>query len=67
MSGLISRRYGTLQNLLQKEDGHVAGAETSITRSGGESLLIETTSLTTLCWLNEYQVTIYRPYFRLIL
>ncbi|GAQ87713.1 alpha-2-macroglobulin [Klebsormidium nitens] len=40
----------------QKEDGHVAGAKTSITSSGGESLLIETTALTTLCWLNEYQV-----------
>ena len=32
-------------------DGSLAGAETSITRSGGESLAIETTSLAIIAWL----------------
>ncbi len=36
---------------LQKEDGYVASAETSITGSGGRDLLIETTALATLGWL----------------
>lgn len=30
-------------------------AKTSITRSGGDSLLIETTAIAALCWLNEKQ------------
>ena len=33
------------------KDGRLAGAETSITRSAGESLTIETTSLAILAWL----------------
>ena len=33
------------------QDGSLAGAETSITRSGGESLTIETTSLAIIAWL----------------
>ena len=33
------------------KDGSLAGAETSITRSGGESLTIETTSLAIIAWL----------------
>ena len=36
---------------LQKEDGHVAGAATSITGSQGKDLLVETTALATLGWL----------------
>jgi hypothetical protein len=36
---------------LQKDDGHLEGAETSITRSGGRDLQIETTALATLAWL----------------
>jgi hypothetical protein len=35
----------------QKEDGHLDGAETSITRSGGRDLQIEATALTVLAWL----------------
>jgi uncharacterized protein YfaS (alpha-2-macroglobulin family) len=35
------------------EDGGVDGASTSITRSGGEALRIETTSLAILAWLND--------------
>jgi hypothetical protein len=35
----------------QKDDGHLDGAETSITRSAGRDLQIETTALTTLAWL----------------
>lgn len=37
----------------QDKDGSVKGAKTSITRSGGESLLIETTSLSILGWLSD--------------
>jgi hypothetical protein len=35
----------------QKDDGHLDGAETSITNSGGRDLQIETTALTVLSWL----------------
>jgi alpha-2-macroglobulin-like protein len=35
----------------QKPDGHVDGARTSITHSGGRDLQIETTALTVLAWL----------------
>lgn len=35
------------------KDGHVAGADTSITRSGGRGLEIETTSLAILAWLKD--------------
>lgn len=31
------------------------GAATSITRSGGDSLLVETTALVALCWLNDVE------------
>ncbi len=43
------------QKLVDKVNqiGAVANAETSITRSGGDSLLIETTSLTLLAWLRD--------------
>jgi hypothetical protein len=37
----------------QAADGHVEGAVTSITRSGGNALQIETTSLATLAWLRD--------------
>jgi anti-sigma factor RsiW len=40
---------------LQKDDGHLDGAETSITRSGGRDLQIETTALTVLAWLKSAQ------------
>ena len=35
------------------KDGHVAGADTSITRSSGRGLEIETTSLAILAWLKD--------------
>ena len=35
----------------QQTDGHVAGAKTSITRSGGMGLKMETTALAILAWL----------------
>lgn len=38
---------------LQDADGHVKGATTTVVGSGGESLEIETTSLTTLAWLRD--------------
>lgn len=37
----------------QTKDGVVEGAKTTITRSGGSSLLIETTSLAVLAWLAD--------------
>ncbi len=45
--------HGVMKKLseLQDETGVVNGAATSITRSGGESLQIEATSLTILAWL----------------
>jgi hypothetical protein len=39
----------------QKEDGHVEGAKTSITASGGRDLEIETTALAVLGWLKATQ------------
>lgn len=39
----------------QGEQGAVPGAETSITRSGGQSLVLETTSLAILAWLRSPQ------------
>lgn len=36
---------------LQRDDGHLEGATTSITGSGGRDLMIETTALATLGWL----------------
>ncbi len=41
----------------QAADGSVAGAKTSITQSGGEALLIETTALAVLGWLDIPQFT----------
>jgi hypothetical protein len=38
---------------MQKADGSIPGAKTSITRSGGESLEIETASLAILGWLRS--------------
>jgi len=40
---------------MQHKDGSVKGAKTSITRSGGQSLLVETTSLSILAWLSDVQ------------
>jgi hypothetical protein len=37
----------------QDAGGHVKGAVTSITRSGGEALAIETTALSVLAWMRE--------------
>jgi hypothetical protein len=37
----------------QDQDGPVTGAKTSITRSGGQSLLVETTALAILAWLPD--------------
>ena len=37
----------------QQEEGLILGAKTSITSSGGRSLLIETTALSTLAWLRQ--------------
>jgi len=37
----------------QDKDGSVKGAKTSITRSGGKSLLVETTALSVLGWLSD--------------
>ncbi|MCA8940709.1 MAG: hypothetical protein KDB07_12905, partial [Planctomycetes bacterium] len=37
----------------QEADGSVSGAKTSITRSSGKSLLIETTSIAILNWLHD--------------
>jgi len=41
-----------LVNAVNK-DGAIGGATTSITRSGGDSLMIETTSLALLAWLRD--------------
>ncbi|MBI2942650.1 MAG: A-macroglobulin complement component [Candidatus Wallbacteria bacterium] len=41
----------------QDADGHVKGARTSITSSGGDSLDIETTSLAALAWLKSPEHT----------
>src|SRR5205814_7858011 len=56
----------TILGKLQKEDGHVGGAQTSITGSGGRDLVIETTALATLGWLKanrpeEFNPTSKRP------
>jgi len=44
-----------MDRLLRKQakDGPIEGAVTSITRSGGESLTLETTALSVLAWLRE--------------
>jgi len=38
---------------LQEKDGHLVGKNGSITRSGGQSLAVETTALAALAWLGE--------------
>lgn len=38
---------------LQREDGALLGTTSSITRSGGQDLLVETTSLAVLAWLPD--------------
>jgi len=40
---------------LQAEDGHLEGTQGSITRSGGQSLKVETTALAALAWLKMPQ------------
>ena len=40
----------------QKPEGSVTGAVTSITRSGGEALTIETTALSMLAWMREQRI-----------
>jgi hypothetical protein len=42
---------------LQKEDGSVTDEVTSITRSGGRSLVVETTALSLLAWIADPQDT----------
>eukprot|EP01117_Protostelium_nocturnum_P005678 TRINITY_DN2049_c1_g4_i1.p1 TRINITY_DN2049_c1_g4~~TRINITY_DN2049_c1_g4_i1.p1 ORF type:complete len:1482 (-),score=610.29 TRINITY_DN2049_c1_g4_i1:61-4506(-) len=42
---------------LQKEDGSVTDEATSITRSGGRSLIVETTALSLLAWISDPQDT----------
>ena len=46
----ISQRVSESQNL---ESGGVEGAKSSITNSNGKSLLLETTSLAIINWLNQ--------------
>ena len=46
----ISRKYVSKQN---ESTGAVEGAESSITNSRGQSLLLETTSLALINWLNQ--------------
>ena len=41
------------EKIIQKKNGCVNGAKNSITRSGGKCLIIETTSLALLTWMNE--------------
>ena len=52
-----------LKNLAraQHEDGHLQGAKTSITASGGRDLLIETTALATLGWLKANRPDEFNP------
>jgi len=46
----ISKRVAKKQN---KETGAVEGAESSITSSNGKNLLVETTSIAMINWLNQ--------------
>jgi hypothetical protein len=43
----------------QNDDGHVDGAKTSITGSGGRDLVVETTALATLGWLKANRPDLY--------
>jgi hypothetical protein len=45
----LLKRLATMQD----KDGSIKGAKTSITRSGGVSLLVETTALSVLAWLSD--------------
>lgn len=49
----ISERVATNQNGEGDQLGAVTGAESSITNSRGQSLLLETTSLAVVNWLNQ--------------
>ncbi len=44
---------------LQQDDGHLVGTDGSITRSGGLSLQVETTSLAALSWLKKAKYSAY--------
>ena len=57
LEGFASEGRRAAQRLaeLQQEDGSWAGADHSITRSGGENLLIETTSLAALALIKAQQ------------
>ncbi|MCG8586717.1 MAG: hypothetical protein MI757_18600, partial [Pirellulales bacterium] len=46
--GLLEKLAG-----LQQDDGHLKAADTSITRSGGQSLKAETTALAIMAWLKD--------------
>src|SRR5262249_35638415 len=46
---------------LQKDDGHLDAATTSITGSGGQSLQIETTALAVLGWLKAGPGEFHKP------
>jgi len=49
---------------LQKEDGHLDAAETSITHSGGNDLRIEATALATLAWLKANRPAEFQEHVR---
>ena len=51
--GLEEEGRRCAERIEQDEDGAVRRAKTSITRSGGECLIIETTSLALLAWMRE--------------
>ena len=55
LGGQKSEARAMMQKLAQKQgqDGSVQGATQSIVGSGGEALLVETTSLATLAWLRD--------------
>ncbi|MBN1960242.1 MAG: A-macroglobulin complement component [Deltaproteobacteria bacterium] len=55
LSGNSTKAKSFMAKLADKQDnsGAVSGAVTTITRSGGEALAIETTSLAVLAWLHE--------------
>jgi len=55
ITGDAAAARGFMDKLVKKQGdkGQVDGAETSITRSGGEALLVETTALAILAWMRE--------------
>ena len=50
-----SRSLASRLVAFQNAKGHLDGAKTTITRSGGDALLIETTSVAVLAWLDHPQ------------